>query len=205
MNRELAATVVNWLCETDISRRLVAITFQAITNVKHPRFWETERGFHGEFHAVLREILISERIIAYAGPILEQEYQKSSRHGLSQRPDSILHMPAKQWGLKQYEGNFAVWALKRHSSEDEAKLDFERLDEMFDALRYPLGFFLNVDSERTFARVYRGQHAERIHCISCSLNADGTISLRHARPKFGLLTSKMMLRQRALKSKIRSK
>jgi len=171
----------------------VAITFQAITNVKHPRFWETERGFHGEFHAVLREILISERIIRYAGPILEQEYQKSARHGLSQRPDSILHMPARQWGLKRYEGNFAVWALKRRSSEDEAKL-----------LRYPLGFFLNVDSERTFARVYRGQHAERIHCISCRLNADGIFSLRHAQPKFGLPISKITGRQRALRSNIRS-
>jgi len=183
MNRILAATVVNWLGETDIWKRLVTITFEAITRVKHPRFWETERGFHGEFHAILREILVAEGIIRYLGPILEQEYQKSERHGISQRPDSILHMPAKQWGLRRDEGNFAVWAFKYQSTRAEAVEDFRRLDEMFSHLRYPLGFFLNVSNDRTFEDAYRGQHAERIHCVSCRLNADGTFSLRHAQPK----------------------
>jgi len=183
MNRRLAATVIRWLRETDITKRLVTITYQAITQVKHPRFWETERGFHGEFHAVLREILISERIVGYLGPILEQEYQKSRHHGISQRPDTILHLPAKQWGLRRQEGNFAVWALKHRSLETEAREDFQRLDEMFTKLKYPLGFFINIGSQRTFENIYRGDYAKRVHCISCCLNADGTLSLSHAQPR----------------------
>jgi len=201
MNRKLAATVINWLGETDVCKRLVTITHQAIAQIKHPRFWETERGFHGEFHAVLREILISERIIAYAGPILEQEYQKSRHHGISQRPDSILHLPANQWGLKRNEGNFAVWALKYRSSESEATADFRRLNEMFTKLKYPLGFFINVDSERTFEDVYRGGYAERVHCISCRLNADGTLFLGHAQPNLTYSVLKQKSRTRALKSR----
>jgi len=205
MNPKLAAEAIRWLVATDTLRRLVTITFEAITRVKHPRFWETERGFHGEFHAILREILIAERIITYLGPILEQEYQKSERHGITQRPDSILHMPAKQWGLKRNEGNVAVWAFKYQSTRAEAVEDFRRLDEMLSHLRYPLGFFINVSDNRTFEDAYRGQHADRIHCISCGLNADGTFSLHHAQPKVRRVKPKTKPLVRALKSKVRQK
>ncbi|HEY9502997.1 MAG TPA: hypothetical protein VIR01_15285 [Pyrinomonadaceae bacterium] len=127
MNRRLAATVICWLRETDITKRLVTITYQAT--------------------------------------------------------DTILHLPAKQWGLRRQEGNFAVWALKHRSLETEAREDFQRLDEMFTKLKYPLGFFINIGSQRTFENIYRGDYAKRVHCISCCLNADGTLSLSHAQPR----------------------
>lgn len=49
------------------------------------------------------------------GAILEMEYQKSSRHGLGQRPDIVFHIPAEHSRESVQANNFAVWALPHRS------------------------------------------------------------------------------------------
>jgi hypothetical protein len=161
-----------------VSRRglephLVRTTILAIEAITHSRFWKTERGFHGEFHSVLRQMLLDDGIIAKSGPILEQEYQKSLRHEMRQRPDSVLHIPAEESGLEFFEGNFGVWALKRKATETDASDDFEKLYRMFDVLQYPVGFFINIGSRRTFREQYTFPLSERLHCIGCDWGVQG--------------------------------
>ena len=64
----------------------------ALRAVSKPRFFETERGYQGEFLAELRAALPA------LGPpgdiIVEQEYQKTlPRHNINIRPDIIVHVP----------------------------------------------------------------------------------------------------------------
>ena len=91
---------------------IVSATDQALRTVAVPRFLRTERGFQGRFYCALQEAL--ERLgVLRNGHILEMEYQKSARHGMSQRPDIVLHIPAEDAGSDVRENNLAVWALKR--------------------------------------------------------------------------------------------
>lgn len=97
---------------------------------------------------------------------VEMEYQKSSRHGLSQRPDIIYHIPVEHSGGDIVENNFAVWALKARANAAAAQEDFEKLDEMFEHLNYPLGFFVNIDTEQHHLASYNGTFKDRLIGIS---------------------------------------
>lgn len=103
---------------------LIRATEAAIHQVGHPRFFATERGFHGRFYYALQTQLDQEGILT-EGRILEMEYQKSGRHGLTQRPDIVLHVPAEP-GTSVQDNNFAVWALKFRASEGDARDDFRK-------------------------------------------------------------------------------
>jgi hypothetical protein len=149
----------------------------ALRGVSTPRFFETERGYQGEFlarlHASLPEIGLP------GSAIVEQEYQKRLKdHGITVRPDVIIHVPTREGGNRR-EGNFAVFELKRKATLDEAREDFGSLDAVIKALNYPLGVFLNIDSDDTQARNYDGAFGDRIHFFAVRL-VNETVQLRHA-------------------------
>jgi len=159
---------------------LLNCTFHAIRQIEHPRFWRTERGFHGEFHSNLRKILVDEGILRPRGPILEQEYQKNfDRHGDTQRPDTILHIPARESGLNVNEGNICAWALKLESSEGEAIDDFWKLRYMLGELRYPMGIFLNIGADRTLWHLYEHDYKERLHGVACFIDGGQTVIIHN--------------------------
>jgi hypothetical protein len=107
------------------------------------------------------------------------EYQKARRHGIGQRPDIILHVPAEISGASVNENNFAVWALKHRSSEDDALDDFKKLKDMFGVLEYPLGFFINIDSTALHLDKYDGDYADRI--VNFAVQLDGAdVSIKMA-------------------------
>lgn len=148
---------------------LISATESAIRAIDATRFFKTERGFHGRFYCALQTEL--DRIgLLVDGAILEMEYQKSARHGIRQRPDIIFHVPTEYSGLEVVENNFAVWALKRHATNLEAIEDFNKLDQMFDTLRYPLGFFVNIDSTQPMLDLYAGQHRDRLVALAACLD-----------------------------------
>lgn len=93
---------------------LIRATEDAIRSVDAARFFQTERGFHGRFYCTLQHQLERAGLIAN-NAILEMEYQKSQRHGTSQRPDIVFHIPAEYSHALVTENNFAVWALKRRA------------------------------------------------------------------------------------------
>jgi hypothetical protein len=94
------------------------------------------------------------------------EYQKSTRHDTSQRPDIVYHIPKEVSGASVWENNFAVWALKHSASAAGAEEDFGKLDEMCVRLRYPLIVFLNVCSSKTRLDSYQGNYHQRIHAFA---------------------------------------
>jgi hypothetical protein len=58
----------------------------------HPHFYEDERGFQGALYAELYRRLGEMAMLN--GAILREEYQKRlGEHGLTIRPDIILHEP----------------------------------------------------------------------------------------------------------------
>ncbi len=144
---------------------LIAATEAAIRSVDVARFFQTERGFHGRFYYALQTELDRAGLIA-DGAILEMEYQKSARHGLGQRPDIVFHIPAEHSGAGVRANNFAVWALKRQATVAEVRDDFDKLDQMFNALEYPLGFFVNIDSTSPMREHYAGAHRTRLAAVA---------------------------------------
>ena len=140
---------------------LIAATEAAIYCIDAVRFFQTERGFHGRFYCALQAEL--DRIgLINNGAILEMEYQKSARQGLTQRPDIVFHVPTEHSGSEVTANNYAVWALKRHASRSDALEDFEKLDQMFSKLAYPLGFFLNIDATDPMHQYYDGLYRNRV-------------------------------------------
>jgi hypothetical protein len=147
---------------------LLNATIVAIKAVDAARFFQTERGFHGQFYCALQN-QIEQAGLMTNGAILEMEYQKSRRHGTWQRPDIVFHIPVEHSGASVGENNFAVWALKRRASITDAVSDFALLDDMFETLRYPLGFFVNVDSTDQMGQHYTGEHPDRLATVAAKL------------------------------------
>ncbi len=148
---------------------IIIATDEALRHVVEPRFLRTERGFHGQFYAALQRVL-QERGLLQGGRVLEMEYQKSTRHGTSQRPDIVLHIPTENSGAGVATNNFAVWALKRGASLKQAQADFDKLDEMFERLCYSVGIFINIDKQDNFAPFYKGQFPERLQTVAVWLD-----------------------------------
>jgi hypothetical protein len=155
----------------------VRATVSALKAVRDARFLATERGFHGAFYCELRTALRRRRLLG-DGRILEMEYQKSARQGIRQRPDIILHIPADIRGTTVRENNFAVWALKRAATEQEAREDFAKLDQMCITLCYPLALFVNVAATQTHLAQYLGPFRERIHGLATPVL--GGLTLKHS-------------------------
>lgn len=121
----------------------------ALSCIRNPRFYETERGFQGELNAELRSRLLEFEL---NGALVEQEYQKRIKeHGFRTRPDMIIHVPFEGSEFQnRSEGNFVVIELKHRSSRNGARDDYQNLSRMCHELRYPLAIFINIDSDDTF-------------------------------------------------------
>jgi hypothetical protein len=155
---------------------LITATETAIRTVDAPRFFRTERGFQGRFYSSLLAELEHAGLLV-GGAILEMEYQKRGPHGTAQRPDIIFHIPFEHSGADRTANNFAVWALKRRATVASAQDDFDKLDQMFSGLQYPLGFFVNIDSTCHMAEHYNGGFPTRLVAVAASL--DGTHASTH--------------------------
>jgi hypothetical protein len=160
-------TVINPIMPPEIEA-----TINAIRLVRESRFLATERGYQGAFYCELRSQLAG-KLTNHR--ILEMEYQKSFRHGLFQRPDILFHIPAEISLEPPNKNNYAVWALKHSGSRNEAIIDFDKLDEMFDTLDYPLGIFINIASPQTHLEHYNGSFKGRIHAFAVPGVNDSTI------------------------------
>lgn len=161
-----------------MKEKIINATIEALQSIQQPRFFQTERGYHGKFYCELHEALDASGILS-EDILLEMEYQKSERHGIYQRPDIVLHIPAELDGTSVQENNFAVFALKRLASQTEAEEDFGKLDQMFNQLHYPLGFFIDVDSTQHRLNNYTGTFPNRLHAFAVKL-VNGEVSIIHA-------------------------
>lgn len=154
----------------DILLEAIRESLRAITQ---PRFYETERGFQGQFLVEL-----SRRIPEYIldqHAIIEQEYQKTPyRHGLSIRPDIIIHRPYDPAAhVSRQDGNIAVIELKLKAGPKKAAEDFESLNYMLGVLDYSIGIFINIGHSRTQAAYIPVEARGRIISFAARLTADG--------------------------------
>jgi hypothetical protein len=162
---------------------MTPLVVDALRRVVHARFFETERGFQGAFQANLRDVLPKDQ---FADAIVEEEYQKKfGLHGLTRRPDVIVHIPAADGGDRR-RGNFAVFALKLEAGPAAAEEDFAVLDEIVGALDYPFAAFINVASQSTHAERYRGQFHDRIHFFAV-WRAEEVTRVKHSHHEVGRL------------------
>jgi hypothetical protein len=154
------------------SKELLNVIAAALTSVTDPHY-EDERGFQGEFYAQLR--LRLRDMALPEGALLREEYQKRlAEHGLRIRPDIILHEPfdpSRHRGRD--EGNHAAMELKRRATPDTAANAFRNLVAMIDALNYPLGVFINIDSPKTWAESVPEAHRAGIFCLAAHLDENG--------------------------------
>jgi hypothetical protein len=163
------------------SEIIIEIVIQALKEINSPRFYKTERGFQGRFACGLYKIL-EERHIFPDDYEIEEEYQKRLKdHGTRLRPDLIIHIPFVTGRAEsRREDNFVVYAFKLRANEAEANEDFEKLDELFEKLDYPIGFFINIGRyPNIFLENYSGRFMERIHELSNKIE-EGRLYIRHA-------------------------
>ena len=131
-------------------KNIIIAVRESLLAICHPRFFETERGYQGELLAELRNRLPILQI-ENGRTVVEQEYQKTLQsHGVKRRPDLLLHEPFDQQHHRdRTQGNYAVFELKRRGTPRKAKDDFCSLSQLMTALKYPLAFFINIDSRIT--------------------------------------------------------
>lgn len=156
----------------DIETLLEAIR-ESLHAIVEPRFYETERGFQGQLLVELS------RRIPECFPddraIIEQEYQKTlERHGLTIRPDIIIHQPFDPAIHEtRRDGNFAVIELKLRAGPKKATEDFGNLYSMMTLLHYPIGIFINVSHSRPQVNRAPAQARGRIIAFATRLTEDG--------------------------------
>ena len=156
---------------------IVTSTLEGLPRVISPRFFVSERGYAAALSChIIRGL--EDRGLMIDGRIVELEYQKSRRHQTEQRPDIIFHVPTEYSGGAPTANNYAVWALKCRAGDEDAADDFWKLDQMFELLCYPLGFFINVNSQSDKLEVYNGPHADRLIGIAVWREGDA-IRFRH--------------------------
>ena len=148
---------------------IITATVESIKKITSPRYFKSERGYQGAFYCNLFNELEQHGLLD-EDRILEQEYQKSARHGLGQRPDIIFHIPVEHSGAEINENNYSVWALKANASKVSALEDFDKLEEMIYHLKYPLGIFININSTDNHIEHYVGKLHGNIIGFSVMLN-----------------------------------
>ena len=141
--------------------------------VSGARFFQSERGFQGEFLSALRARLPDIRGLD-SDVIIEQEYQKRAQeHGLTIRPDLIIHVafdPNRHPDRKH--GNYVIFELKLNANSTDARAAFCHIARLMEILHYPLGVFINIGSSEThFSEVVRPE-AGRVAAFGVTLEND---------------------------------
>ena len=150
----------------------LAALHSAILSITEPRYFESERGFQGALIAQLEMRLAG---LSFADkPIIEQEYQKTfPAHGITIRPDILLHVPFERGETQnRWEGNFVALELKLRASAKDADDDFSSLSLLALKLSYPLTIFLNIDSSETYFKQCPAEIAQQTVC--CAVRLEGS-------------------------------
>ena len=111
----------------------IEIVITALKEIVSPRFFMTERGFQGNFAIALNKIL-GEHNIFPEGTIIEEEYQKTLKlHGITQRPDLIIHVPIESsHSTNRKETNYIACEFKLSGNKIKVMKDFENLNELIE-------------------------------------------------------------------------
>ena len=133
---------------------LIKILHAALNRIHEPRLFATERGYQGQLHGEIDNLIGEEN--ALLRPLVEEEYQKRlGAHGTRLRPDIIVHVPYERGvSPNRRKDNYLVILLKLSAGRAKAEDDFNRLVKMCTALDYPLAAFVNVSSTQLWLPDY---------------------------------------------------
>jgi hypothetical protein len=137
-----------------VSQDWICTIADALKSVTVARFFKSERGFQSQFHVALDKLFTNRGLVSNQA-IIEEEYQKTiPNHGISHRPDLIVHIPfeARLTGSRR-EGNFVAFEFKIRGSRLDAIDRFIKLNDYLTMLAYPLGVFINIDDTRSFVEL----------------------------------------------------
>jgi hypothetical protein len=151
---------------------MIASLRESLAAISAPRFFESERGFQGELL-----VQLSKRLKLSDNTIIEQEHQKKLKaHGLTIRPDIIIHEPFNpELHEARTEGNFAAIELKLNASPESAAADFNSLAAMLEVLQYPIGFFVNIGSATTHCNLVPDSARGKIVCFAVHVAEGETV------------------------------
>jgi hypothetical protein len=164
---------------SEMDRRVIATTVEALRRVNAPRHFQTgERGYQGWFFSALQSALDEMGLLGRAR-VVEMEYQKSRLiHGTGQRPDIVVHVPRSRAYMSARRGNLVVYELKKRATKGPASGDLLKLRGFVDQLDYRLGIFVNVDAEDPGLHRSGLVRDSRIHAFSVRRGPRGVV-IRH--------------------------
>ena len=159
---------------------IIEMVITALKRINSPRFYKTERGFQGRLTSVLNKIQDEQHIFP-DGTIIEEEYQKKLEpHGMTQRPDIIIHDPIETGhSNNRKENNYVVFALKLNKKKNEVMKDYKKLDEVIEKLNYQFGIFININSINSFLGEYQGPNKDKLHEF-CIKQINGNLTIHYA-------------------------
>ena len=160
--------------------RFLQIVREGLDSIHEGRLFDTERGYQGALVAQL-ETRLAQSSIWPGNPLVEQEYQKTiERHGLTLRPDIIVHLPFDRGGIpNRQEGNYAVIQLKLRGRLKKALNDYCKLALMCSVLHYSVGVFINIDSDATFFSDYEGEARVKLYAFAVRLR-NGSVAIEES-------------------------
>lgn len=166
--------------------KLLEVIIIALKQVQNPRFYCSERGYQGEFSSNLKALFGKNNIMPDE-TIVEQEYQKTiPNHGISHRPDTIVHIPFEKGRARtREEGNFVAIEFKLKANKRNALEDFSKLNDYINILKYPLGIFVNIGSQESFIEFVPN---DKIHVFNV-LKTQENVILTHSYLKDGKIIS----------------
>jgi hypothetical protein len=130
---------------------LMRILLEAIGLVREPSLFRDERGYQGELKSKIDRLIDTKVPLAdFSTPLVQEEYQKrAERHGITLRPDLIIHVPFER-GVSptRKNDNYMVILLKRSAGWAKAKENFSNLEIICSGLNYPVGISINVASSK---------------------------------------------------------
>jgi hypothetical protein len=119
----------------------------SLAKIKDPTLFADERGYQGELKSRLdRELALGIQEDDFAAPQVREEYQKRAElHGITLRPDIIIHVPYER-GVSptRKHDNYMVILLKRAAGRTKALKNFQSLETICSVLEYPVGVSINV-------------------------------------------------------------
>jgi hypothetical protein len=165
-----------WLMED----QTVCAILRTLARIPCGRFWETERGFVGQFNAEFQAV-VRELGILPAGTVIEEEHQKRfEEHGLRYRPDLIVHVPYDPGIVSsRRQGNYVVFEFKNRGNSTDASEALKKLDEYARVLDYKVGVFVNINSPQCHLGSFELRHSHHVHEFAVA-PLDNELVIRHA-------------------------
>ncbi len=154
---------------------VIASLSESLAAISAPRFFESERGFQGELL-----VQLNKRLKLSDNTIIEQEHQKKLKaHGLTIRPDIIIHEPFNpELHEARTEGNFAAIELKLNASPETAAEDFKSLSALLEVLQYPICFFINIGSAKSHCNLVPDSVRGKIVCFAVHVAEGETVVIQ---------------------------